>query len=285
MLIRVEHTTSYSLFRAAARQHAISAHDAALRPHPSRRELEALLSRRGHHAVAGSVRQSLPHLDGGEAGRPSSRSRCAGLVRTRDTNGVVGMAPAELPAGLYLRETPYTVVSPSIRDFASRFETKLGARCHRDLARDHARHRRGGRVQPRRDPCAHHRRRGVGAGERRLPGPCAYLLRRLPRASAFRPAMSAAILPRASATRRMPRAMPGPRPMSIISAGSASIPPIGTSATEAYIRTAIGLDYAEASPMRGVRSGGGTETMTVRVSFPSQQQQAMKPSEEIGRTL
>ena len=44
-------------------------------------------------------------------------------------------------------------------------------------------------------------------------------------------------------------------------------------ATEAYIRTAVGLDYGEASPIRGVRSGGGTETMTVKVSFPSQQQQ------------
>ncbi len=44
-------------------------------------------------------------------------------------------------------------------------------------------------------------------------------------------------------------------------------------ATEAYIRTAVGLDYGEASPIRGVRSGGGTETMTVKVSFPSQYQQ------------
>jgi hypothetical protein len=43
--------------------------------------------------------------------------------------------------------------------------------------------------------------------------------------------------------------------------------------TDAYIRTAVGLDYAEAGPVRGVRSGGGTETMKVRVSFPSQLQQ------------
>jgi transglutaminase-like putative cysteine protease len=43
-------------------------------------------------------------------------------------------------------------------------------------------------------------------------------------------------------------------------------------ATEAYIRTAVGLDYAEAGPVRGVRSGGGAETMSARVNFPSQQQ-------------
>jgi transglutaminase-like putative cysteine protease len=44
-------------------------------------------------------------------------------------------------------------------------------------------------------------------------------------------------------------------------------------ATDAYVRTAVGLDYAEAGPVRGVRSGGGTETMRVTVSFPGQQQQ------------
>jgi transglutaminase-like putative cysteine protease len=47
-----------------------------------------------------------------------------------------------------------------------------------------------------------------------------------------------------------------------------------TGATEAYIRIATGLDYAEAGPIRGVRSGGGVETMSYSVMFPSQQQQA-----------
>src|ERR1051325_1570019 len=44
-----------------------------------------------------------------------------GLVRTRDTNGVVGMTPSELPSAIYLRETPHTVVSRPIQDFAARF--------------------------------------------------------------------------------------------------------------------------------------------------------------------
>src|SRR5688572_13951655 len=51
--------------------------------------------------------------------------KVCGLVRTRDTSGVVGTAPSELPPGLYLRETPYTVVSPSIADFAAPFAAKL----------------------------------------------------------------------------------------------------------------------------------------------------------------
>ena len=51
--------------------------------------------------------------------------KVSGLVRTRDTNGVVGLAPAELPLGLYLRETSYTVCSEPIRDYASRFRSKV----------------------------------------------------------------------------------------------------------------------------------------------------------------
>ena len=34
-----------------------------------------------------------------------------GLVRTRDTNGVVGITPSELPSAIYLGETP----TPSFR--------------------------------------------------------------------------------------------------------------------------------------------------------------------------
>ena len=51
--------------------------------------------------------------------------KVCGLVRTRDTSGVVGMAPSELPSAIYLRETPYTVATTSIQDFAARFQPKL----------------------------------------------------------------------------------------------------------------------------------------------------------------
>jgi transglutaminase-like putative cysteine protease len=36
-------------------------------------------------------------------------------------------------------------------------------------------------------------------------------------------------------------------------------------ATDAYVRLAIGFDYAGACPVRGIRKGGGTEEMSVRV--------------------
>ena len=39
----------------------------------------------------------------------------------------------------------------------------------------------------------------------------------------------------------------------------------GICATEAYVRTAVGLDYLSAAPIRGTRFGGGAETLSVAV--------------------
>ena len=36
--------------------------------------------------------------------------------------------------------------------------------------------------------------------------------------------------------------------------------------TEAYIRTGVGLDYASAAPVRGIRRGGAAENLDVKVS-------------------
>jgi transglutaminase-like putative cysteine protease len=41
---------------------------------------------------------------------------------------------------------------------------------------------------------------------------------------------------------------------------------------EGYVRIAIGRDYADAAPVRGVRTGGGTESLDVRVSVRAIQQ-------------
>jgi len=42
-------------------------------------------------------------------------------------------------------------------------------------------------------------------------------------------------------------------------------PAHGRSATDAYVRVAVGLDYLGAAPVRGARHGGTEETMSVRV--------------------
>lgn len=43
--------------------------------------------------------------------------------------------------------------------------------------------------------------------------------------------------------------------------------------TDAYIRVAVGLDYQDAAPIRGARTGGGEEIMTVSLRVAEAQQQ------------
>ena len=50
-------------------------------------------------------------------------------------------------------------------------------------------------------------------------------------------------------------------------------PANGISAGEAHIRVAVGLDYLGASPVRGSRYGGGSETLQVKLSVESAQGQ------------
>jgi transglutaminase-like putative cysteine protease len=59
----------------------------------------------------------------------------------------------------------------------------------------------------------------------------------------------------------------------------------GLSATEAYVRVAIGLDYADAGPVRGVRTGGGVEELdvTVKVS-PKGSAASEKPAPDAKKT-
>ena len=53
-------------------------------------------------------------------------------------------------------------------------------------------------------------------------------------------------------------------------------PAHGTGTSEAYIRVAAGLDYLGAAPIRGSRTGGGTETLDVRLKV--EQSQASRQS-------
>ncbi len=66
--------------------------------------------------------------------------RVSGLVRTRDTSGVVGVASPELPLMLYLRETPATVAGRGA-GFCEPVQRGTGPGPDRSAPRDHARHR------------------------------------------------------------------------------------------------------------------------------------------------
>jgi transglutaminase-like putative cysteine protease len=50
-------------------------------------------------------------------------------------------------------------------------------------------------------------------------------------------------------------------------------PSTGEPATQAHVRVAIGLDYSEAAPIRGVQRGGGDERLAVRVRIDARREQ------------
>jgi transglutaminase-like putative cysteine protease len=198
--------------------------------------------------------------------------RVSGLVRTRETNGVVGVASSELPSGLYLRETPYTVCAAPVREFAAPFRGKVekdqieGLHAIMLAIADAVEYRPGethvhttgaealtqgsGESQEHADIfCAMARFLGV---------PARYVSGYLAQGAGH--AAHAASHAWAEAF--------------VEHLGWVGFDPTNRACPdESYIRTAVGLDYAEAGPVRGLRSGGGLETMRVSVVFPEQQQQ------------
>jgi transglutaminase-like putative cysteine protease len=194
--------------------------------------------------------------------------KVSGLVRTRDTNGVVGLAQSELPESIYLRETPYTIASPSIRDFATRFEAKLKRDAIEAMHElmlaiaDTVEYRKGE---------THVHTTGAEALEQGS-GVCqdyAHIFCATARVLGVPARYVSGYL-----THEAHASSHAWAEAKIDYLGWVGFDPTNrASPSDAYIRTAAGLDYAEASPVRGVRSGGGVETMTVKVSFPTQQQQ------------
>ena len=198
--------------------------------------------------------------------------KVSGLVRTRDTNGVVGHAPSELPAGLYLRETSYTVASPSIRDYAEGFrkraESDLVEALHEIMLAiaDDVEYTKGE---------THVHTTGAEALEQKT-GVCqdhAHIFCAVCRVLGIPARYVSGYLAHGD-DHEAHAASHAWADAYVDHLGWVSFDPSNrTCATESYIRTATGLDYGEAGPIRGVRSGGGVETMTYTVRFPGQQQQ------------
>jgi transglutaminase-like putative cysteine protease len=271
MLIRVEHTTSYSY------SEPLVSSTQYLRMTPLSGRTQAVESWKltcpgatttpwqdqfGNLCHTLTVAQPVDALE----------IKVCGLVRTRDTNGVVGTAPAELPAAIYLRETPHTAVAPAIRDFAARFEPKLKRDVIETLHEimmaiaDAVEYRKGE---------THVHTTGAEALEQGG-GVCqdhAHIFCAVCRTLGV-PARYVSGYMSQGAGHEAHAASHAWAEAFVDHLGWVGFDPTNRAcATDAYIRTAIGLDYGDASPVRGVRSGGGTETMSVRVSFPTQNQQ------------
>lgn len=199
--------------------------------------------------------------------------RVCGLVRTRETNGVVGLAPAELPLGLYLRATPYTVGSTSIRDHAARF--RVAAERDRIEALHEIMLTIAKEVEYRKGE-THVHTTGAEALEQGS-GVCqdyAHIFCAIARVLGI-PARYVSGYLAHGAGHEAHGASHAWAEAYVEHLGWVGFDPTSSAcADESYIRTAVGLDYGEAGPVRGVRNGGGDETMQVSVVFPSQQQQA-----------
>ena len=270
MLIRVEHATSYEY------SEPLTATTQYLRMTPLSGRTQAVESwgltcpgatmtmwhdQYGNLCHTLTVPKPVEHLD----------IKVCGLVRTRDTDGVVGTTSAELPSLLYLRETPFTALTDPIRDLAAGFKPKaeddliktlhdimlgIADRVEYSPGNTHVFTTGAEALEQGRGVCQDHAHifcavcRTLGIPARYVSG---YLSQGQDHeAHAASHAWAEAF---------------------IDSLGWVGFDPTNRACPDdSYIRTAVGLDYAEAGPVRGVRAGGGVETMTVRVSFPSQQQ-------------
>jgi transglutaminase-like putative cysteine protease len=195
-----------------------------------------------------------------------------GEVRTTDMAGVVARAPERLPAGIFLRETALTKPDAAIHALAERVAREAG---EDTLTRLHALMRilnaeidfdptatvvtatAAEALARGRGVCQDHAHIFISAA-RVLGLPARYVSGHLVRdaedvAQGAGHAWAEALAP---------------------GYGWIGFDPVNDLCpTDAYIRVAVGLDYLDAAPIRGARSGGGEEMMTVSLRVAEAQQQ------------
>lgn len=188
-----------------------------------------------------------------------------GEVQTQDTHGVVRGTVERFPPSLYLRETPLTRIDPAIADFARAVRDDasgdslktmhdLAVRLHNEVLFDTS---PTGTATTAAEAFA--LKRGVCqdlthifiAAARSLGIPARYIGGHFHRSDG---------VTEQEAGHAWAEAF-------VSDLGWVAFDPTnGISATDAHVRVAVGLDYLGASPVRGSRQGGGTESMEVSVT-------------------
>jgi transglutaminase-like putative cysteine protease len=189
-----------------------------------------------------------------------------GDVRTADTNGVIPSGTTTLPFEVFLRETAYTQSDRRLARFAQKYrapvEADLIAGLHALMLgvgeavayeKNHSTvHTTAAEaLAAGRGVCQDHAHLFIAAA-RQLGVPARYVSGYLgrgegPQQTTASHAWVEALVP----------------DLGWVSFDCAN----GISATEAYVRVAVGLDYADAGPVRGVRTGGGEEALDVKVQL------------------
>ncbi|MDJ0947896.1 MAG: transglutaminase family protein [Alphaproteobacteria bacterium] len=194
----------------------------------------------------------------------------SGAVETFDTKGVLPINPVGLPAEAYLNPTSYTHDDPPLRGFARHFRREIakdrldGLHSLMLAVPDSVEYREGETHVH--TTAAEAMKDGFGVCQdhahifiavcKALGVPARYISGYLwtgqgSEAHSASHAWAEALVP---------------------DLGWVSFDPAnGVSATDHYVRIAVGFDYAGAGPVRGVRRGGGLESMAVAIELQGQQ--------------
>jgi transglutaminase-like putative cysteine protease len=215
---------------------------------------------------------NITHAFAAEGPLPELTVLVEGEVETRDAQGVVRAAVERFPPSLFLRETPLTSCGPGIAEFAAATAPESGAdrlgMLHALLGRLH------GEMELDADPThaastaseAFAARRGICqdlahvfiAASRSLGIPARYV-----RGYFFREDAAGT-----------GEAGHGWAEAFVPDLGWVAFDIVnGICATDAHARVAVGLDYLGAAPVRGMRFGGGAETLAVDIHIDQAGQQ------------
>ncbi len=214
---------------------------------------------------------NIVHVFSADGPEEALAIRVVGEVETTETHGVMRGTAEWLPDPFYLRESRFAVADEAIRAFAE--DASGGAKdrldqLHRLLAGVHQTvdYAPGPTGTATTAAEAFALRKGVGqdlahvfiAAARHLEIPVRYVS-----GYCWRPDAPEQEAGHAWVEARVP------------DLGWVGFDPAhGIAVTDAHLRVTIGLDYLDAAPVRGSRTGGGTETMTVRVRVDDARAQA-----------
>jgi len=214
---------------------------------------------------------NIVHVFSADGPEEALAIRVVGEVETTETHGVMRGTAEWLPDPFYLRESRFAVADEAIRTFAE--DAAGGAKdrldqLHRLLAGVHQTvdYAPGPTGTATTAAEAFALRKGVGqdlahvfiAAARHLEIPVRYVS-----GYCWRPDAPEQEAGHAWVEARVP------------DLGWVGFDPAhGIAVTDAHLRVTIGLDYLDAAPVRGSRTGGGTETMTVRVRVDDARAQA-----------
>lgn len=265
MRIRIEHETRYTY------EEPVRTLLQVLRMTPRSHVGQHVLRWRIEPSIEGALRASvdslgnLVHHFAADAGSDALAIRVSGEVETDETHGVVRGAVERAPELYWLRETALTAASDPIRAFA---EEVAGAVRAEPLA---ALHRLNAAIHERvafdtQATSAVTSAAEAFAAERGVCQDLAHVFIAAARHFGIPARYVSGYLCRSDGVVEQEAAHGWAEARAEGLGWVAFDPAHGLCATPAHVRVAIGLDYLGASPIRGSRYGGGSESLDVRLS-------------------